>query len=227
MSLPHQEFSNFTVISNPVSNENKTQNGLSKGVPVALVLSTVLFTMSGFNINASSNKQNTNANTRIVSSVQPSETTGRYLGLRLNERLATRREESTSSEPIFYGTNAVMTSSNSIELFHESKGKNITFQNNVLEFDWQPAYGNIRLEPELNNVLEGLEMNNHFFDVLGDRLYKTGFLLFGGTAILLLLLWVARLIPFEVGFVGFTMSGFSFAGLFGIKALFRRFADWN
>lgn len=103
----------------------------------------------------------------------------------------------------------------------------MTFLNNVLEFDWQPAYGNIRLEAGANNVVEGLGMNNHFFDVVGDRLYKTGFLLFGIAAIILLLLWVAKVIPFEVGFIGFAMSGVSVGSLFGIKALFRRFADWN
>lgn len=78
----------------------------------------------------------------------------------------------------------------------------------------------------LPESMEGTFMDNRFFDVMGERLYLTGYIVFGAATVLLLLLWGVKVIPFEVGLVGSVMSIVVVALLSGMKLLFGRFSRW-
>lgn len=91
-------------------------------------------------------------------------------------------------------------------------------------FDLQPAYDNIKVQ--LSDYLEGTIMDNRYFDVVSDRLYKSGFAVFGTASILLPMLWLFKVIPIEIGLIGSVMSLTSVIAMAGMKFLFRRNFPW-
>jgi hypothetical protein len=200
-------FFEVSLTNSQQSNDQQTGTALTKSLPMVFVLSSIILTTSGLNSGANNNAlQMLSNNSRIVSSVQPSEANGRARISKTSDR--------------FEGT-----LTKQIEFNQTSKPDSEMVINKFLEISRKSSYITVIRHNESTNFSEGLEMDNHFFDVVGDRLYKTGFLFFGIAAILLLILWGMKILPFEIGFIGFTMSSFSIILLISIRFLFGRFSD--
>lgn len=91
------------------------------------------------------------------------------------------------------------------------------------DFDFE-AYN----DGEVNhNNMEDFEMDNQYFDVMSDRLYKIGFSVFGIASILLLSSWALGFIASEIGLIGSVMCIASTTALAGLRFLFRRAFECN
>ncbi|MCF2719315.1 hypothetical protein LWE69_19945 [Paenibacillus sp. UKAQ_18] len=113
-----------------------------------------------------------------------------------------------------------------VEIAANLKGTEDRFAQALRQYNFyfEPAYVNMQLN--ILNLMEETEMNNHFFDVVGDRLYKTAFTVFGAGVIFLPLLWLFKVIPSEVSMIGTFMSACSLIMFGGIKLIFRRNFPW-
>ncbi|SDW30136.1 hypothetical protein [Paenibacillus sp. PDC88] len=217
------------IVSNPVAMDT---NDKGKGMSSLVIASTMLLgVVSGLTLTGSSPNQLT-ARTQSISSqnnFQFSDSHSRTVNFRGTDKALSRRGSDyireSASVRVFndrHDVSSVYSSSitaatTSIIDMRDSSMKEVIFE-------FQPAYGNIKLDVVGN--LEGIEMDNRFFDIIGDRLYKSGFLLFGAASILLLVLWLTNVIPFEVGVIGSVMSILVVIMLGGMKLLFGRFSDW-
>ncbi|MCI1778099.1 MAG: hypothetical protein LKI04_29200 [Paenibacillus lautus] len=223
----------LSVTSNPTSTNPPSNDSLLKSLPAtAVVVSTMLVGLFGGVV------VNGNGNSTQQSPVRM-QSTPQILVNKANEHtILTSRSKYNSvyrrNEEVSYvgaETSAYYTVVDAVSemsnygipaIFRGTETLSSTSRS--VSFDFHPAYGNMKLE--VNENLEGIDMNNRFFDVLGERLYKSGFILFGTGSIVLLILWMLDLLSFEVGFVGFLMSLVAVTLLGGMKFLFGRFSRW-